>query len=122
VNRTKTTFYFVVLCSSVLSQIVDTTVKVWSVILPQLLAITCCTPWGGSLGCVNHPGNQYPLKGQYGLGGSFRVRGRVLASSHIPISSISGSPVAGVLGNELVTRGDPLFPTFIYTAYILIWG
>jgi hypothetical protein len=50
------------------------------------------------------------LKGQYGLrrGGSlkegFRFRGRVLAP-HIPIGSISDSPVAGVLGNKLVILG-----------------
>jgi hypothetical protein len=26
------------------------------------IAVTCCTPWGGSLGYVNHPGNLYPFK------------------------------------------------------------
>jgi hypothetical protein len=34
----------------------------------------------------------------------FRFRGRILAP-HIPIGSVSGSPVAGVLGNKLVTLG-----------------
>jgi hypothetical protein len=31
-------------------------------------AVTYCKFWGGSLGCVNHPGNKYPFKGQYRLG------------------------------------------------------
>jgi hypothetical protein len=35
---------------------------------------------------------------------SFKVRGRILAL-HIPIGSVSGSPVAGVLGKKLVTLG-----------------
>jgi hypothetical protein len=51
----------------------------------------------------------------------FRVRGRVLAP-HIPIGSLSGSPLAGVLGNKLVTLEDPLLPTFIYTVYMSVWG
>jgi hypothetical protein len=88
-------------------------------------AFTCCTPSGGSLRCVNHPGNQYPHKGQYGLGDpsgkGFSIRGRILAP-HVPAGSVSGSPVAGALGNELVTLRDPLLPMFIYPTYILIWG
>jgi hypothetical protein len=65
------------------------------------------------------------LNGQYGLGvpsrRMFRVRGRVLAL-HIPIGSVPGSSVAGVLGNKLVTLGDPLSPRFSYIVYMLIWG
>jgi hypothetical protein len=30
---------------------------------PTPTAITCCTPWGDSLDCVNHPGNLFLLKG-----------------------------------------------------------
>jgi hypothetical protein len=51
----------------------------------------------------------------------FRVRSGILAP-HIPIGNVSGSPLVGVLGNKLVTLGDPLLPTFIYTVCMLIWG
>jgi hypothetical protein len=64
------------------------------------------------------------LKGQYGLGGPsrrrFRICGRVLAP-HMPVGCVFGSPVAWVLGNELVTLGNPVSPVFIYTIYIFIW-
>jgi hypothetical protein len=73
----------------------DTTVKMWPVILPT--AITCCKPWGGSLGCVNHSGNLYPLKGAVWTEGpssrGFRLRIRIFIP-HIPIGNVSGSPVA----------------------------
>jgi hypothetical protein len=51
----------------------------------------------------------------------FRVRGGMLPAQ-IPIGSVSGSPVAGVLENRPVTLEDQLLPTFIYTICILIWG
>jgi hypothetical protein len=71
--------------------------------------VTCCTPWGSSLGYVNHTGYQYPLKGAVWTGEGhsirgFRFRGLTL-EPHIPIDSVSGSPVLGVLENKLVTLG-----------------
>jgi hypothetical protein len=111
-----------------LSHTTDATVKVWFVLLPQLLSLAVClgVAWGGSLGCINHPGNLYRLIGAAwtrGGGDSFKedVRGQILAP-HIPFGSISGSPVAGLLENELVTLEGPLLPTFICTICILIWG
>jgi hypothetical protein len=53
-----------------------------------------------------------------GRGSGFVVK----SAPHIPASSMSGSPVAGVVGNKLLTLGDPLLPTFIYTVCILIWS
>jgi hypothetical protein len=50
-----------------------------------------------------------------------RVRGLIL-SLYIPVLSFSGSPVAEVLGNKLVTLGDLLLPAFIYSIYILVLG
>jgi hypothetical protein len=49
------------------------------------------------------------------------VRGRILVP-HIPVGSVPGSPVAGVVEIRLVTLADPLLPTFIYTIYIFVWG
>jgi hypothetical protein len=63
---------------------------------PTPTGITCCTPRGGSLGCVNYPGNLYPLKGAV-------WNGVQILFPHIPVSSTSGSPAAGILGNKLVT-------------------
>jgi hypothetical protein len=85
--------------------------------------LSCCTPWGGSLGCANHPGKLYAHKGAVWTGGcpsrrGFRVRSRIL-SSDIPIGNVSGSPVAGVLENRLVVRRFPyclrLFTLFTYS-------
>jgi hypothetical protein len=73
-------------------------------------------PWADNLRCINHPGNQYPLKGAVWTGGpsrrEFKFRGRLLFPD-IAIGSISGSPVTGILGNKLVTLGDLLLLTFI---------
>jgi hypothetical protein len=70
-------------------------------------AVTCCTPWGGSLGYVNHPGNLYPLKWAVWTGGSFkegvRGRGRILSL----IGIVSGSSVAGILGQWFSTFVRP---------------
>jgi hypothetical protein len=48
----------------------------------------------------------------------FRVHGRVLAT-HIPIGSVSGSPVAGILENKLLNTGE-FTVTYIYLHYLHI--
>jgi hypothetical protein len=53
--------------------------------------------------------------------GSFKERVQGRGPILCLTGSVSGSPVAGILGNKLVTLGDPLLPTFIYTISILIW-
>jgi hypothetical protein len=78
--------------------------------LAPLLCITdsCSRPWGGSLGCVNHPGNLYPLKGVVWPGGPSRrwVQGRCrLLSSLIIAASVSSSSEVGILTNKLVMLG-----------------
>jgi hypothetical protein len=46
----------------------------------------------------------------------FRARGRILAS-HVPASRVSGSPVAGALGNELVNTGGSAV-AYVYLHYL----
>jgi hypothetical protein len=78
------------LCTSVLSQSAD----------------TYCTPWGGSLGCANHPGNLCRLKGAVWISGPSRrwIQGRCrLLSPLITVDSFSSSSEVGILKNKLVT-------------------
>jgi hypothetical protein len=86
-------------------------------------AVTYCMTWGGRLGCIELPGNLYLLKGTLWTGGplrrGFRVGSRILS---IIIIRFSGSSVVRILGNKLLTLGDPLLPSFIYIIYIIIWA
>jgi hypothetical protein len=41
-----------------------------------------------------------------------------ILTPHIPVGRFSCSPVAGILGNKLVTLRGPLLPMFIYVIFI----
>jgi hypothetical protein len=92
------------------SQAAGTTVRVWSVLLPQLLLLAVRIEVAVYVASTTLE-ISVRLKGQYGLGGpsrrTFRIRGQIL-TPHMTIGSVFGSPVAGVLRNKLATLGDPL--------------
>jgi hypothetical protein len=87
---------------------------------PTPNAMTCCTPWRGSVGCVNLPENQYLLKGTVWTGEFFKEEIHGSWSNLISTYSYwqrSRPPGGWVPENKLVTLGSAVAYVYLHVLH-----